>query len=125
MIGDAANLASRLEGVNKVFGTYVALSAATALGAPSIECRKLGEVQVVGRDTVVEVYEPLAVSAIRPDELALYKQALDLFEQGRRGEAREIFVKLPGDAVSSMYCKRIDSDEGADAQTHVWRLSSK
>jgi adenylate cyclase len=125
MIGDAANLASRLEGVNKVFGSYVAVSEATKEAASSVACRKLGEVRVVGRNTVVGVYEPLEVSGVTAEDASRYAQALQLFEQGDLSEARKIFAALSTDPVSIRYCERIDSSEGGRQVEAVWNLTAK
>jgi class 3 adenylate cyclase len=57
VIGDTVNMASRLEGLNKEFGTQVLLAASTraALG-PSAQVRSLGEVEVKGKTRKVEVF---------------------------------------------------------------------
>jgi adenylate cyclase len=124
MIGDAANLASRLEGVNKVFGSFVAISGETRVRAPEFPCRKLGEVRVVGKDSIVAVFEPMAVSELRADEVVRYEQALSLFSGGRYTESRVIFSELSTDPVSRMYVRRID-EEGDSLSSPVWNLSSK
>jgi len=57
VIGDAVNLASRLEGANKEFGTGVLLSAATAgLLPPHMAVRPLGTIQVKGKTEAIEVF---------------------------------------------------------------------
>ena len=62
MIGDSVNLGSRLEGINKEFGTYTMCSkslkdAAVEQGA-NIQWRELARVSVVGKKSVITVYEP-------------------------------------------------------------------
>lgn len=60
-LGDAGNLASRLEGINKVFGTFLLVSEFTkkAVGPDSrLAWRELGRVRVVGKNLPVRVYEP-------------------------------------------------------------------
>lgn len=57
VIGDAVNLASRLEGANKEFGTGILLSGATAaLLPPHMAVRPLGTIQVKGKSEAVEVW---------------------------------------------------------------------
>ena len=52
ILGDAANLASRLEGVNKVFGTDILISESTWLQLQdTMPGREVGRVQVVGPAT--------------------------------------------------------------------------
>ena len=54
------NVASRLEGLNKQFGTKILISEATYLQVKShIDCVEIGETQVKGRLEPVKVYEPV------------------------------------------------------------------
>lgn len=79
-LGDAGNLASRLEGINKVFGTYIMISEATKnrLGSHFM-CREISRVRVVGKDIPVTVYEPYL-----PEDFTARKETLDRFDQGLR-----------------------------------------
>jgi adenylate cyclase len=62
VMGDAANLASRLEGANKFYGTSIIASAETVQTAgPAIVWRELDTIRVVGRQEPVVIFEPLAV----------------------------------------------------------------
>jgi len=62
VMGDAANLASRLEGANKFYGTSIIASAETVQTAGSaIVWRELDTIRVVGRQEPVVIFEPLAV----------------------------------------------------------------
>jgi adenylate cyclase len=61
VMGDIANLASRLEGANKFYGTSMLTSEATArLTGAEIVWRELDIIQVVGRAEHVRIFEPLA-----------------------------------------------------------------
>ncbi|MFW6080024.1 MAG: adenylate/guanylate cyclase domain-containing protein, partial [Gemmatimonadota bacterium] len=66
-IGDAVNLASRLEGLNKEHGTHVLVSETTrkALGE-AYELRALDEVRVKGKERPVRIHE--LVGRTRPTE---------------------------------------------------------
>jgi len=69
VMGDAANLASRLEGANKVYGTSILVSEATAdLAGPNIRWRELDVIQVVGKAEHVRIYEPLALATDRTQQ---------------------------------------------------------
>ena len=60
VLGDAANLASRLEGLNKFFGTKILTSLATRERCNnSLTFRRLGRAVVVGRNEPVEIFEPI------------------------------------------------------------------
>jgi adenylate cyclase len=61
VIGDAVNLASRLEGANKYFGTTILASDSTAARAgAAFAWREIDVIRVKGRATPVAVLEPLA-----------------------------------------------------------------
>ena len=74
--GDSANLASRLEGANKFYGTTILASEATVtLAGPTIAWRELDTVRVVGRSGHVRVYEPIALAAELTDAQRTLMQA--------------------------------------------------
>jgi class 3 adenylate cyclase len=78
ILGDAANLASRLEGINKQFGTFTLISETTqaALGG-EFPAREISRVAVVGRKTAVRVFEPHF-----PEEFAKRQQDFEVFARG-------------------------------------------
>jgi adenylate cyclase len=60
-MGDAVNLASRLEGANKAYGTSILVSEDTMQAAgDAVVARRVDIVRVVGRAQPVRLYEPLA-----------------------------------------------------------------
>ena len=63
-MGDAVNMTSRLEGINKQFGTSVCVSANTVAQCPGIAFRPLGEIVVRGKTIPVAVFEPIAASGL-------------------------------------------------------------
>jgi adenylate cyclase len=66
VMGDTANLASRIESLNKQYGTVLAISEVTFEQArPSIVARPIDVVAVKGKQQGVRVYELLAMSADR------------------------------------------------------------
>ena len=89
ILGDAANLASRLEGANKAFGTYAMVSETTweASGGQFVG-RELGRLRVVGRKTPVKVYELSDLPGEpRPAHFEPFEEALSLFYEGKFAEA--------------------------------------
>lgn len=112
-IGDGVNLASRLEGLNKNFGTRIIISEFTFVKvSPVIEARRIGRVRVKGRAQPVGIYEPLGLTGdYGPlDEVTLtqFSKALQLFENKEFKKALEIFEKLAkekNDNVSASYEK--------------------
>ncbi|MGE0452002.1 MAG: adenylate/guanylate cyclase domain-containing protein [Vicinamibacteria bacterium] len=90
LFGDGVNLASRLEGVNKAYGTQLLLSEDTfRLVAGRIVCRKLDRITVKGKARPTEIYEaigePASVDAERLRCARLYEEALEAYF-GRRFE---------------------------------------
>src|SRR5262249_32746116 len=72
-MGDGMNLASRLEGANKSFGTLIMIGARTyALAKDQIEARELDRVRVAGKTEAVTVYELLCLKG----ELSEHKRAV-------------------------------------------------
>jgi adenylate cyclase len=60
VIGDAVNLASRIEGLNKLYGTSILISESTYLEVrETIVARPLDYVSVKGRQLPLLIYEPL------------------------------------------------------------------
>jgi hypothetical protein len=61
VMSDAVNVASRLEGANKYYGTTIAASEMTvALTESTFAWRELDAIRVQGRSTPVKIYELLA-----------------------------------------------------------------
>nr|WP_307730315.1 adenylate/guanylate cyclase domain-containing protein [Alsobacter ponti] len=80
VMGDAVNVASRLEALNRVYGTVVLVSEATArLVQGEFALREVDRVVVLGRETPLSVFELVG----RPDDLpADTERALRLYETG-------------------------------------------
>jgi adenylate cyclase len=71
VIGDVVNIASRLEGVNKAYGTQIIIEEATyRLAQNVIEARELDLLTVVGKSEPVRVYELVCRSGERTPELS-------------------------------------------------------
>jgi adenylate cyclase len=117
MLGDAVNLASRLEGINKQFGTYTMVSQATRDAAGSaFVSRRIACVAVVGRAEPVDVYEPHWPAAAVPlaDVHTAYAEALDVFTAGDFSAALAAFQAIAdADPAATSYvarCKRLLAD---------------
>ena len=65
VIGDNVNLASRLEGINKYYGTHIIISEATfgLLKANEFLCREVDTVKVKGKHKPVKIYEVIPDNA--------------------------------------------------------------
>jgi len=99
VMGDAVNLASRLEGVNKRYGTLVLVSDATAQACgEAIVFREIDTVAVKGRERPVALFEPLGLAGeVAADVLAgrdAFAKALRLWRRGSFAEAASAFEAL-------------------------------
>ncbi len=108
-IGDAVNLAARLEGANKAFGTGILLSQATAALLPrNIGLRALDEVIVKGKSAPVRVYTPCDNQAL----CSVSAKALDAFSlrdwDGARAGFEAQLHALPEDAAVLRLLERLD-----------------
>jgi adenylate cyclase len=75
VMGDMVNLASRLEGANKLFGTTIIASEATvALTGKTFSWRELDAIRVKGRSQAVKIYEPLGEADKVPLDAVLRAQ---------------------------------------------------
>jgi adenylate cyclase len=107
LIGDEVNLASRLEGVNKEFGTKIIVSEATYLPAKDrLEVRELALIKVKGKKLPVRIYELIGLKGEVPPErmesVKKFEAALADFRARKFGESAEVFRAL-GDAASAVY----------------------
>jgi len=83
VMGDAVNLASRLEGLTKEYGVSMIVGEVTRAEVPDVIFRELDRVRVKGKDEPVTIFEPIGLAAEtgKPvqDELKLWGQALKLY----------------------------------------------
>ncbi|MBI4985633.1 MAG: adenylate/guanylate cyclase domain-containing protein [Rhodocyclales bacterium] len=111
-LGDTVNLAARLEGVNKMYGTKILISGATAdrLGG-GVSLRAVDRVRVKGKAQPVDIFTPCD-DAVLIDHTA---QALPHYRDGRWSAAREAWQRLalsyPGDTLAAVFLGRIDEFE--------------
>lgn len=110
-IGDTVNLAARLEGVNKVFGTHIIISESTyLLVKDQMLCRELDFLRVKGKKEPTRIYELLcAIDSPQASSytwIDSYHTALKLYRKGDWAEAQSIFVTLTDDSASYTMQKR-------------------
>ncbi len=98
VIGDAVNLAARLEGLTKFYGVGLVVSEFTREGLGDMLCRKLDLVRVKGKNKAVAIYEPVCDTAEADDalrtELASYEAALAAYYAQRWDQAVAMFSTL-------------------------------
>jgi adenylate cyclase len=115
VMGDAVNLASRLEGLTKEYGVGILVSANIVAGAKGFAYRQIDTVAVKGKQEGVAIFEPLGREgkvgdAIR-QEAARWEKALALYRAQRWDEAESIVASLaqaaPEAKLYKLYLKRI------------------
>ena len=131
VLGDAANLASRLEGANKAFGTYFMVSEATwSATCGQFVGRELCQLRVVGRTTPVRVFEPFGNAQTPvPPYLPAFAKSLALYRRGERVAAIVAFTEIAGvDPAAQAYARRCQeelSGEVLKSEDGVWTLNVK
>jgi adenylate cyclase len=98
IMGNAVNLAARLEGVNKQYhtrGILISEYTKREIGDEFI-CRSLDRVRVVGINTPLRLYELLGLrsDAAEPAALAAWEEALALYEKREFPAAEAIFTSI-------------------------------
>jgi adenylate cyclase len=137
MMGDTVNTAARLEGANKVYGTYTMVGEATKrMLDSSILLREIDSIAVVGRQEPIQVYEPIGrredldSRTIRIIDgyakgLAAYRERL---WQEAQGHFRQLLVEAPDDGPGKTMlarCRQFEMDPPAPDWQGAFSLSSK
>ena len=137
IIGDSVNLAARLEGVNKQYGTWICVSEATMNAAGNgFVYRKLDKIRVVGKLEPIQIFELVdelsSISREAADFFDEFAQAMHSFESREWQKALERFtalsVKRPNDGPSRLYIGRCEAylqDPPPEDWDGVFNLTSK
>jgi adenylate cyclase len=85
VMGDAVNLASRLEGITKEYGAGVLVGETTKQAVPEFIYREVDMVRVKGKEQPVAIFEPLGLEGEVAKELIeenkLFHQALRMYRK--------------------------------------------
>lgn len=137
VMGDAVNLASRLEAVNKVYGTRILVSQATADAIGShLELREIDRLAVAGQSAPQAIFEVMArPGALTDAQVSLrthYVEGLAAYRARRFDDARAAFnaalEAVPGDGPSRTMLGRIAqfaANPPDAAWDGAWRLEQK
>jgi adenylate cyclase len=112
VMGDAVNLGSRLEGLNKPYGTNIIVSEfAHAHVADGFFFRLLDKVRVKGKKEPVRIYELLAEGTPPPGverEATRFEEAFDAYHEKRFDEAEAILTELQAADAHALYALYLD-----------------
>jgi adenylate cyclase len=137
VMGDAVNLASRLELVNKVYGTRILIAQATADAIGSnLELREIDRVAVAGQSAPQAIFEVMSkvhgLSVPQESLRARYTEGLAAYRAQRFDDARAAFnaalEAVPGDGPSRTLLARIaqfESNPPGEGWDGAWRLEQK
>jgi hypothetical protein len=108
--GDAVNTASRLEGLNKKFGTRICVSGDTKALCKSVAFRPIGSVVLKGKTEAIDVWQPLHDGEKAEGFLERYRMAFEKLEADSP-EALSLFDALheeaPDDPCVAMHAERL------------------
>ncbi|ATX79484.1 adenylate cyclase [Mariprofundus aestuarium] len=137
IMGDAVNLASRLEAANKFYGTHLMISQKTkVLAGDQFTVRELDAIQVVGKKKPVHVYELLGkkgdVAENRLAATLLFEEGLTCYRKGDFVSAKTnftaVFDQVPGDPPAIEFLRRIEALDKTESQgdwNGVFKADSK
>ena len=116
VLGDAVNLASRVESLTKFYGVEIIVTEFARLNQTKFIFRKLDIVRVKGKKMGVAIYEVICTQAATTPqithELELYHQALDLYFLQKWDEALPLMQHLhetyPEKKIYQLYIDRIN-----------------
>jgi hypothetical protein len=115
IMGNAVNLASRLEGVNKVYKTWILASESTVRECGDrVLARRLDRIRVAGIREPVQLYEILELAEAATQQMKdltdRFHAARNLFEARDWAAAETAFVHIlgdcPDDGPSQLYLER-------------------
>ncbi|MDD5213000.1 MAG: CHASE2 domain-containing protein [Candidatus Gracilibacteria bacterium] len=134
-LGDSVNLASRLEGVNKFYGTAICVSESVYDEVKdSFEFRYLDKIRVKGKNEPINIYELICLKGdltdMKKQIISDFDIAIELYIARKFPDALEIFKKLAeiGDKPSQTYKNRCElylENPPSESWDLVWTMNEK
>jgi adenylate cyclase len=92
-MGDAVNVASRLEGRTKIYGVGILVGEATRSRVKDVVFREIDRVKVKGKDEAITIYEPLGLKGDN-EQLQLWDEALRAYRAQHWDSAEASLLSL-------------------------------
>lgn len=112
VMGDNVNLASRLEGANKQYGTSIMINESTYENIKDdFFMRRVDCIKVKGKQNAVNVYEIISEKSDSNNHFESYEKGLEEYKKGNFKEALKLFneqISKNYDCVSEVYIKRCE-----------------
>jgi len=136
IVGDSANTASRVEGLNKHVGTQILATGDVIAGFDDLLMRYLGDFQFVGKTEALPVYEIVAqrdkASQAQLTLCERFASAMEAYRAGEWQNAAEalegILADYPQDGPATFFlarCRRYMQEVPADLDPRVVRMDAK
>jgi len=117
VMGDAVNLASRLEGITKQYAVDMIVGEATKKAVPDFLYRELDYVRVKGKNEAIAIYEPIGVlTEVSEDllrEVKLFNEMRQVYLQQNWSAAEKMLAELlsfsPDSKLYQIYADRVAS----------------
>jgi adenylate cyclase len=136
VMGDAVNIASRLEGLTKEYGIGILVSENVVKVAEGFVYREIDRVVVKGRTEGIAIFEPIGkvgeVGETTLQEIDTFHKALEQYRKQRWDDATEILQKLlyaaPDNKLYKLYKKRVEyfrTNPPGAAWNGLWVFTTK
>lgn len=115
VVGDSVNLASRIEGLSKHYGTSILASESTVHGASRLVWQVLDVVRVTGKEQPVAVFRPIADKAVlspsQEHELSVWQQFWSAYNARNWTQCEvqlgHLAASNPGCTLYTLYVARV------------------
>jgi len=115
VMGDAVNLASRLEGITKEYGADIIVGEGTRNAVSDVVFRELDRVRVKGKDVAVAIFEPIGlegeVDGAKLEEIRVFHELLKSYRSQdwdmAERKLQDLQATSPGNKLYKTFLERV------------------